>query len=108
MLNLIAVSCRTISLGHALINNAFGAAILIAHDDPEGGDEDGRGGMRSAAKPGSYYTAKKTPLIKTLAPRALQQPLMPVTLVKSKRIDHRSPFMQQGRRPWSIEEARGV
>ena len=80
--NLMAVSCRTVSLGHVLIDYAFGAAILIAHGDPDGGDEDGRDGVRSAAKSGGYCAAKTTPLIKTLALRVLKQPLMPATSVR--------------------------
>ena len=48
------ISCRTFNLGHILINYV-GAAIAIAHDDRNGGNEDGRdGGMRRAAKSGGY------------------------------------------------------
>ena len=50
--NLMAVSCRTVSLGHALIEYDFGAVILIAHINPDGGDDGGRDNVRSAVKSG--------------------------------------------------------
>ena len=62
----MAVSCRTVSLGRSLIGYAFGAAILIAHGDPDGGDEGGRDGVRSAAKSDDYCAAKQHLLIKPL------------------------------------------
>ena len=80
----MTVTCRTVSLGHALIDYAaFGAIIIIiAHGDPNGGNEDGCDDACSAAKSGGYRTMKTTPLIKTLALRVLQQPLKPVTPVR--------------------------
>ena len=60
---------------------AIGAAILIAHADPDGGDEDGHDGMRSNAKLSGHCAAKTTPLITTLALRVLKQPLMPANPV---------------------------
>ena len=80
-LNLMAVSWRTISLGHALIDYAFGAAILLVHSNPDGGDEDGPDGVCSAVKSGDYCAAKTIPLSKTLALRELQQPLVPAMSV---------------------------
>ena len=65
-----------------LLDYAVGNAIAIAHDDPDGGDEDGRDGVCSAAKSGGYCAAKTTPLIKTLVLRVLKQPLMPATSVR--------------------------
>ena len=61
---------------------ATGAAILIAHADPGGGDEDDHDGMRSNAKSGGYCAAKTTPLIKTLALRMPQRPLRPAAPVR--------------------------
>ena len=60
----------------------FGAAIRIAYGDPDGGDDDSRDGVRSAAKSGGYCAAKTTPLIKTLALRVLKHTLMLVTPVR--------------------------
>ena len=78
------ISCRTISLGHVLIDYALDAVILIAHGDSDGGDEDGQNGVRSlaSAKSGGYCAAKTTPIIKISALRMLQQPLMPATPVR--------------------------
>ena len=42
-----------------LIDYAFSAAIPIAHGDPDGGDKDGRDGVRSAVKSGSYCAEMK-------------------------------------------------
>ena len=78
----MALSCRIFSLGHLLIDYAFGAAIRIAYGDPDGGDEDGRDGARSAVKSGGYCAAKTTPLVKPLALRVLQHPLTPATPVR--------------------------
>ena len=80
--NPIAVSCQTFSLSRILIYYVFCAAIPIAHGNPDGGDEDGRDGVRSAAKSGSYL--KTTPLIKTLALRVLQHPLRLAVAVRFK------------------------
>ena len=51
----MAVSCRTLSLGHILINCVFGVAIAIAHGDSDsnGSGEEGRDGLRRAATSGS-------------------------------------------------------
>ena len=82
-LNLMTVSCQTVSLGHVLIDYAFGTAILITHGDLYGSDEGGRDGVRSTAKSGGYCAAKTTPLIKTLhTPRVLKQPMMPAMPVR--------------------------
>ena len=78
----MALSCRTFSLVHLLIDYAFGAAIRIAYGDPDGGDEDGRDGVRSAVKSGGCCAAKTTPPYKTVALRVLQHPLTPVTPVR--------------------------
>ena len=56
--NLMAVSYQTVSLGRLLIDYAFDDAILIAHGDPDGGDKDGRDGVRSAAKSGGHCATK--------------------------------------------------
>ena len=40
----MALSCRTFSLAHLLIDYAFSAVIRIAYGDRVGGDEDGRSG----------------------------------------------------------------
>ena len=97
----MAVSCQTFSLGHVLMGYAFGAAIRIAYGDLDGGDEDGRGGVRSAVKSGGYCAAKTTPPNKTFALRVLKIPLRPTKRVRLNRIDHRAPFPQQDQRPWS-------
>ena len=55
----------------------FGAAITIAHGNPNGGDEDSHDSVRSAAKSDGYCAAKTTPLIKILVLRVLQHPLTP-------------------------------
>ena len=72
MSTIVTLSCRTFSLGRLLIDYALDAANPIAHGDPDGGDEDGRDGVRNAVKSGGYCAAKTTSLIKTLAPRVLQ------------------------------------
>ena len=77
----MAVSCQTVSLGHVLIDYAFGAVLLIVHGDPDDANEDGRDSVRSAAKAGGYCATKTTPLIKTLALR-VQQPLMPAMPIR--------------------------
>ena len=60
----MALSYRTFSLVHLLIDYAFGAIIRIAYGDPDGGDEDGRDSGRSAVKSGGCCAAKTTPLVK--------------------------------------------
>ena len=80
--NPMAVRCQTVSLGYVLIDYAFSAAILIAHGDLNGSNKNSLDGMCSAAKSGGYCTMKTTPLIKTLALRVLQQPLMPAIPVQ--------------------------
>ena len=52
MFNLTAVSCRTFSLGHMIINYVFAAVIEITNGDSNGGNEDGRKGVPHAAKLG--------------------------------------------------------
>ena len=44
------MSCRTFSLGHVLIDYVFGATIIIARGDGNGGDENGRDSVPRAAK----------------------------------------------------------
>ena len=39
-INIVALSCRTFSLGNLLIDYAFGAAIRTAYCDLDDGDED--------------------------------------------------------------------
>ena len=75
-IDLVALSCRTFSLRHLLIDYVLGAVIPIAHGHPDGGSEDSYDGVHSAFKSSGYYVVKTTPLIKTLAPRVLQHPLM--------------------------------
>ena len=99
----MALSCRTFSLVHLLIDHAFGAAIRIAYGDRDGGDEDGRDGVRSAVKSGGYCAAKTTLLNKIFALRVIRRPLRPAKQVPLNRIDHRVPFAQQKRRPWSSD-----
>ena len=59
----MAVSCRTLSLGHILMGYVFGAVIAIAHGNLDGGNEDDRDDVHHVAKPGSYYAAKLPPPI---------------------------------------------
>ena len=77
----MAVRCQTFSLGHIIIGYVFGAAIRIAYGDPDGGDKDCRGSVRSAVKSDGYCAAKTTPIIKILALKVLHHPLMPTTPV---------------------------
>ena len=84
---------------------AFGAAIRIAYGDPNGSDEDGRDGVRSAVKSGGCYAAKTTPPNKTFALRVLQHQLTPAMLVQRKQIDHRAQLTQWKRQSRSIETA---
>ena len=73
----------------AVVDYAFGSAIRIAYGDRDGGDEDGRDGVRSAVKSGSYCAAKTTPPTKTFVLRVLQQhSLRPAIPVQRKQIDH--------------------
>ena len=41
----MALSCRTFSRGHVLIDYAFGAAIRITYSDLDGGDEEDQDGV---------------------------------------------------------------
>ena len=91
------------SLGHILRGYAFDAAIRITYGDRDGGDEDGRDGLRSTVKSGGCCAAKTTPPYKTIALRVLQHPLSPAKQFLLNQIDHREPFAQQKRRPWSID-----
>ena len=79
------------------------AAICIAYGDRDGGDKDGRDGVHSAVKSGGYCAAKTTPPNEIFALRVLQHPLRPATQFPLNRIDHRAPFAQQKRQPWSID-----
>ena len=82
---------------------AFGAAIRIACRDLDGGDEDGRNSVRGTIKSGGYCVEKTTSIIEILVVRVLQHPLMPAKQFPLNRIDHRAPFAQRKRRPWSID-----
>ena len=73
----MALSYRIFSLDNLLVDYAFGAAIRIAYDNSDDGDEDGRDGARSAVKSGDCCAAKTIPFIKRLALRVLQHPLRP-------------------------------
>ena len=75
--NLMAVSCRTFSLGHILILDVFGAAIDNAYGNSDGGNEDGRDGARIAVRSGGCCAAKTTLPYKTCALKVLQHPLRP-------------------------------
>ena len=77
----MAVSCQTFSLGYILIDYVFDAAVAIANDNQNGGDEGGRVSVRHAAKSGGYCGANTTPPIKTFALKMLQHPLRPATPV---------------------------
>ena len=102
--NIVALSYRIFSLVHLLVDYAFGAAIRIAYGDRDGGNEDGRDGARSAVRSGGCCAAKTAPPHKTCALRVLQHPLRPANQFPKNRIDHRAPFGQRKRRPWSIVE----
>ena len=62
----MALSCRTFSLGHVLVDYGFGATIRIAYGDRDGSDEDGRDGARSAVKSDAAAPQKQQSLIKPL------------------------------------------
>ena len=81
---------------------AFGAAIRIAYGNHDGGDEDDREGARSAVKSGDCCVTETNPPNKTFALRVLQHPLRPAKQNPLNQIDHRAPFSQRKRRPWSI------
>ena len=99
----MALSCRTFSVVHLLIEYAFSAAIRIAYSDPDGGNKNGRNGARSAVKSGGCCAVKTISLIKPLALRVLQHPLRPAKPIPLNRIDHRAVFAQRMRRPWSTD-----
>ena len=65
----MALSNRSFSLVHPLVDYAFGAAIRIVYGDRNDGDEDGRDGARSAVKSGGCCAARTTPSNKTFALR---------------------------------------
>ena len=102
-INIVALSCRTFSLVRLLIDYAFGVAICIAYGDPNGGNVSGCDGARSAVKSGGCCAAKTTPPNKTGALRVLKHPVTPAMSVWWKLTDHRAPFAQRKRRPWSID-----
>ena len=102
--NIVTLSYRTFSLVNILVDYAFVAAIRITYGDRDGGDEDGRDGARSAVKSGGCCAVKTTLPHKTCALRVLQHPLRPANQFPTNRIDHRAPFGQRKRRPWSIVE----
>ena len=101
---MVALSYRIFSLGHVLVGYAFGAAIRIVYGDRDGGDEDGRDGARSAVRSGGCCAAKTAPPYKTCALGVIQHPMRPTNQFPINRIDHRAPFGQRKRRPWSIVE----
>ena len=102
----MALSYRTCSLVHLLVDYASGAAIRIAYGDRDGGGEDGRDGARSAVKLGGCCAAKITPPYKTFALMVLQHPLRPANQLQKKQIDHRAAFGKRNHRPSSIVEDR--
>ena len=57
--NVTAVSCRTFSLGHILIDYVFGAATEIVHGNPDSGDEDGCDSARRPAKLDTATASRK-------------------------------------------------
>ena len=57
--NLMAVSCRTFSLGHILISYVFSVVIVIAHSDRYGGVEDDRDGVRRVVLLSQATTAQQ-------------------------------------------------
>ena len=59
----MALSSRTFSLVHLLIDYAFGAAIGIASRDPDDNGEEGLDGVRSAVKSMWLLRRKTIPLI---------------------------------------------
>ena len=65
---------RTFSLGPILVDHAGGGAVTIVHSDCDGGDEDGRGGVRRAAKSGGYCAAKATLPIASFARGRARKP----------------------------------
>ena len=67
ILQLLPYYNRTFSLGPILVDHAGGGAIVTVHSDCDGGDEEGRGGVRCAAKSGGYCAAKATPSIAPFA-----------------------------------------
>ena len=73
----MALSYRTFSLVHLLVDYAFVAAIRIVYGDRDGGDEDGRDGTRSAFELGGCCAAETTPPYETFALTVLQHPLRP-------------------------------
>ena len=109
LIDIVALSCRTFSFVHMLVDYAFGAAILIAYGDCDGGDEDGRDGARSAVKSGGCCAAKITPPCKSFALRVLQHPLRPAKqFPKTESITERSSGSGSGGhgRLSQIQEAR--
>ena len=100
--NIVALSYRTFSLVNLLVDYAIGATILIAYGDHNGGDENGRDNARSYVNSGGCCATKTTPPYKTFALRVFQHPLRPANQFPKNRIDHRAPFGQRKRRPWSI------
>ena len=80
------------------------SAIRIAYSDRDGGNEDGRDGARGAVRSCGCCVAKTTPPHKTCALRVLQHPLRPANQFPKNRLDHRAPFGQRERLPWSIVE----
>ena len=64
----------TFSLGPILVDHAGGGAVTIVHSDCDGGDEDGRGGVRRAAKSGAYCAAEATSPIASFAMGGAREP----------------------------------
>ena len=69
------------SLLNKLIDSSLVDTIAIVQGNPDGGDEDSRGGMHSADKSGGYCAAKTTPSNKSFALKVLQHPLRPAVPV---------------------------
>ena len=65
---------RTFSLDPIPVDHAAGGAIAIVHGNCDGGNEDGRGGMRRAANSGGYCAAKATSPITSFVMRGAREP----------------------------------
>ena len=100
---MVALSYRIFSLGHVLVDYAFGAAIRIAYGDGDGSNKDGRNSARSAVKLGGCCAAKTNPPNKTFALRMIQHPLRPAKQISLNRNDHRASFARMKQWPWSID-----
>ena len=73
----LTICSRTFSLCpilvHKYIDDAADGAITIVYGDCDNGDEDGRSGVRRAAKAGGYCATKVTPPIASFAMGGAQE-----------------------------------